>query len=429
MKRFLIFACIVGFFETSFCQEFWEPYGRPGDGLICFSLASAGHFYYCGTNSGFYRYSDFDGDWQYMGFQNYVLLDISNAGNQVFAIVGQQSLYHSNNYGTTWSLVNLPVVYDFVIADDLILVGVANNDKILRSSDYGVSWEPSGAGLPGGSQISGLGFVGDGQFLAGLWSSQNTGHLYRSTDGGLSWVPTNIEGLPGIAEFHFAKTGTHSYVGTRHNEGHVGTIYRSSGGTRKWIEFNEGLPPNFGVTSLIVNPAGEVIASSARNHFGGVYFYADKNEQWTEIESGLSDKKVYSVTLTKDQYLLAATESGGVFRSYRPIRSLTDSDFVMGIETVPKPGKISAIGNYPNPFNPSTVIRYQLGSNDWVTVTVFDLMGQRIATLHDSFQFAGRHELVWKGTTEGGTPVASGLYIYRIVANNDSAVGKMLLVR
>jgi hypothetical protein len=67
--------------------------------------------------------------------------------------------------------------------------------------------------------------------------------------------------------------------------------------------------------------------------------------------------------------------------------------------------------NYPNPFNPTTTIRYELPSLCKVTVTVYDILGNKVATLADESQTAGVRSLVWNASGK-----ASGLYILQVTA-------------
>ncbi len=68
--------------------------------------------------------------------------------------------------------------------------------------------------------------------------------------------------------------------------------------------------------------------------------------------------------------------------------------------------------NYPNPFNPSTTIAYDLGTEERVSVEIFDLQGRKVKTLLDKVQGPGRHTVVWDGTDEDGMSVPSGTYMY-----------------
>jgi len=70
--------------------------------------------------------------------------------------------------------------------------------------------------------------------------------------------------------------------------------------------------------------------------------------------------------------------------------------------------------NYPNPFNPATMIRFNAPAAAFVTISVFDLGGRRVATLFDGRIEAGEHQLSWNGETDAGRPVASGSYYVRL---------------
>ncbi|TDI86215.1 MAG: T9SS type A sorting domain-containing protein [Caldithrix sp.] len=86
--------------------------------------------------------------------------------------------------------------------------------------------------------------------------------------------------------------------------------------------------------------------------------------------------------------------------------------------------------NFPNPFNPSTSIRFGLPQAERVTIRVFDLLGREVTTLVNARQYEpGYHVAIWNGRERGGRPVASGVYIYRIKAGEFSQTRKMLLVK
>ena len=93
------------------------------------------------------------------------------------------------------------------------------------------------------------------------------------------------------------------------------------------------------------------------------------------------------------------------------------------------PRSFALHANYPNPFNPDTRIAFSLDQPGSARLTVFNLLGQRIATLFDRTAPAGRHELLWDGTDERGQAVASGVYFYRLDVGDESRTRKMLLLR
>jgi len=83
-----------------------------------------------------------------------------------------------------------------------------------------------------------------------------------------------------------------------------------------------------------------------------------------------------------------------------------------------KPAAFAPLQNYPNPFNPSTQIAYDLASSRHVSLRIFNTMGQVVKTLVDGEQPAGRYTITWDGTSEAGTRVASGVYLYVIKAGD-----------
>jgi hypothetical protein len=85
--------------------------------------------------------------------------------------------------------------------------------------------------------------------------------------------------------------------------------------------------------------------------------------------------------------------------------------------------------NYPNPFNPKTVLSYGLRDRGRAVLTVFDSAGRRVRTLIDGPQDAGRHEIAWDGTDDSGRAVPSGLYIGRLEAAAGGRTVKMILMR
>ena len=80
--------------------------------------------------------------------------------------------------------------------------------------------------------------------------------------------------------------------------------------------------------------------------------------------------------------------------------------------------------NYPNPFNPSTRIAYELPVNGWVQLKVYNTLGQEVATLVNGEKSAGRYEVVWDARN-----LPSGIYFYRLQANGFSEVKKLLLLK
>jgi subtilisin-like proprotein convertase family protein len=93
------------------------------------------------------------------------------------------------------------------------------------------------------------------------------------------------------------------------------------------------------------------------------------------------------------------------------------------------PRYLMADGNYPNPFNPMTTIKFALPAEGKVDVSVYDVAGRKVATVLSDVLSAGNQSVVWKGRDDQGRTVSSGTYFYRVSADGKTVVGKMLLMK
>ncbi len=103
-------------------------------------------------------------------------------------------------------------------------------------------------------------------------------------------------------------------------------------------------------------------------------------------------------------------------------------------ESVPLPESFALVGSFPNPFNPTTQIRFDVPEPAEVNLTIFNVLGQPVRTLLKGTVAAGRHAVLWDGADDRGAPVASGVYICRLEAQAASGarhqfVHKMLLTQ
>ncbi|MGB7063090.1 MAG: S8 family serine peptidase [Candidatus Zixiibacteriota bacterium] len=102
-------------------------------------------------------------------------------------------------------------------------------------------------------------------------------------------------------------------------------------------------------------------------------------------------------------------------------------DVAKGSES--RPQRFSLSQNYPNPFNPRTSIRYALPQDAQVRLTIYNVLGQKVATLLDEPQSAGFKTIWWDGKDADGYEVSSGVYFYRLTAGEFSEVKKMMMVK
>jgi hypothetical protein len=111
---------------------------------------------------------------------------------------------------------------------------------------------------------------------------------------------------------------------------------------------------------------------------------------------------------------------------------LTESEiysFTLGSVSVDErlenmPNKYELYDAYPNPFNPTTTIKYSLPTDDFVKITIFNSMGKKIKILINQKQNAGYHTISWDAEN-----LPSGIYMYRMESSTFSKVKKCLLVK
>ena len=104
-------------------------------------------------------------------------------------------------------------------------------------------------------------------------------------------------------------------------------------------------------------------------------------------------------------------------------------DLFGGGKRVALPDSPQLAQNAPNPFNSQTVLAYFLHAPSPASVEVFALTGQRVAVLQQGLQQAGYHRLRWDGRDDAGRPVASGMYLYRLMTEETVLTRKLILLR
>ncbi|NQV14417.1 T9SS type A sorting domain-containing protein [bacterium] len=93
------------------------------------------------------------------------------------------------------------------------------------------------------------------------------------------------------------------------------------------------------------------------------------------------------------------------------------------------PSEFAIIGNYPNPFNPSTTIRFSLNTASAVSLDIYNMLGQKVATVYNGMGQTGANEVTWNGTNDLNQSVDSGVYIYRVSTPAGAVSGKMIMLK
>ncbi len=97
--------------------------------------------------------------------------------------------------------------------------------------------------------------------------------------------------------------------------------------------------------------------------------------------------------------------------------------------TVPQYAGLEIEPNYPNPFNPTTTIRFTIPAASQTRVEIYNIRGEKVTTLHDGNLEEGPHTLTWHGTNDQDDVVASGIYFCRVSTDNESKMIRMLMMK
>ncbi len=152
------------------------------------------------------------------------------------------------------------------------------------------------------------------------------------------------------------------------------------------------------------------------------------SQDWQVVELPLSE---FEIPTTIDGVVFSGNLSGTFYLD--DVRFLTAAEIARATaveeDESATPATFALDQNYPNPFNSGTVIRFDLPSAGETELTVFNLVGQKVATLVDGMREAGRYTLRWDGRDEDGRSLATGVYIYRMQSRNHVETRKLLLLR
>jgi photosystem II stability/assembly factor-like uncharacterized protein len=251
-------------------------------------------------------------------------------------------------------------------------VGDGSSQLILRTTDGGVKWTTQNSS--NWHMLIGVWFtdVNTGTAVGGYYTLQTEmgrkayALIIHTTDGGATWTTqASLQGEPfhGVF-FPDANTGT-AVAG-------IGIILHTTDGGVTWV------PQSSGTTNIL----------------WGVYF--------TDANTG---------TMVGDSGTILHTTNGGV----------TSVD---GEQTHKVPQQYLLSQNYPDPFNPSTTIRYGLPNRSHVTLSFFNIVGQQIAQLVNGDMEAGYHEVQFDGRG-----LSSGVYVYRFQAGDFTQSKRLLLLK
>ncbi|CAN5445871.1 hypothetical protein BH10BAC5_BH10BAC5_14970 [soil metagenome] len=205
------------------------------------------------------------------------------------------------------------------------------------------------------------------------------GRFLKTTNGGTNWTDLSISSTFLFSALYFFDENTGYATASGYNAADISALKRTTDGGLTWTA----------MTNNPINKLGKII-------------FTDNLTGWTIGKSG-----------TISNYTgggLMKTISGGL-TEIEPISSII-------------PDKFSLQQNYPNPFNPTTKINYELPISNYVSLKVYDVLGNEVETLVSKKQNAGSYSITFDAATK-----PSGIYFYKLVTDGFTETKKMLLVK
>ncbi|MBT8378319.1 MAG: T9SS type A sorting domain-containing protein [Ignavibacteria bacterium] len=365
-----------------------------------------------------------------------------------------RDLYRSTDEGQTWIEVGIDSckMIDMIFKENICLALFVKPNVgmyLYKSTDNGNSWEMM---PPVPSDLYSLLWAKNGTIYGGAYQC-GSGCLFVSSDSGMTWQEIcgfNPDGIFDIVENQLG----HIFLATGYG------VYRSTDDGDSWNHYNAGLfhipthklavdslgymfattgvPEMFYGTINITIPV-EILSFSAKQNDNRVHLNwetaTELNNLGFEIERRMDNSEWRIIgfkegkgTTTDRQYYSFVDEniSNGKYH-YRLKQLDYDGTFeysnTIELEIL-NINNFSLEQNYPNPFNPLTTIKYKIPENSFVTIKVYDVLGNEVTTLVNVEKSADSYEVEIDGT---GFP--SGIYFYKLQAGSFVETKKMVIIK
>lgn len=428
---------------------------RPTTQILYDVVKFGNYIYACGRNGEFHRSSNLGVSWtsSMVGSnttRHYKMFFFNETTG--FMVNNDGNIYYTTDRGANWTsrfIVPSTILYDIKFVNTQLGYAVGSGERIFKTTDGGTTWANGNMFSPPG-QLLGLSMLND---TVGYVCGEN-GAVYRTFDGFQTvFLMTDTVAMAGklmhdvyAKDFHnvfvvgqggtFLRTYNAStfmqWGWTLYDEdliavdgrGAYGIVFCGADGT---VYYDYGILP-VELTSFTAKAESgtinlEWITSSETNNRG---FAIERKTSgvWNEIgfvagAGNSAEQNIYSFTDRYApegalQYRLRQMDFSGTYE-YSPVIDVNNSSL---------PVQFTLEQNYPNPFNPATTFSFTLAQESNVTLTVFDIQGNKVADVINERMNEGRYAVDFKASE-----LSSGVYIYKITAGAYSAVRKMTLLK
>jgi hypothetical protein len=389
------------------------------------------------------QWQNLGGPWYVMGFFgfSFAALRDSLGNSTIFAASeGGPYVYLSTDNGSHWQPTNngltTSAISSLCAMNGVIFAGTPNG--IFVSTDRGAQWIQRNNGMAQSTPaIYPTAVLGPYIFAA------QTYKIYRSSDMGLNWTEIGHNGVWGgirrlVSTDSSLAVGTDSWLFISSDYGQTwtrepfggncwglasrsrsifaasydepGGLFRSTDNGVTWDQPQGGY--NLKISTLCASPSHLFAGTNT-----GIFVSQDDGASWTSFSEIGDDLVDASSLFVWDEFLFAGCH--GFWR--RPLSDAPSSvdrpeDHVLSSYTLGQ--------NFPNPFNPTTTIRFQLPIRVHVRLVVYDLFGRVVSTVVDDVKDAGSYDVSLDAQS-----LCSGTYFYRLQSSVGSVTRKMMLVR
>ena len=324
----------------------------------------------------------------------------------VYAAKG--SIYKTTNGGNTWNQLNTigdyGIVSLFFLDENIGFAGKESNGKIYKTINGGISWNNV---LMASDGIQSVFFVNSSEG----WAVGPNIPIYKTTDGGSTWqtIPNSNLFLKSV---FFINSNKGWAVGMNHSD--QGVIVRSSDGGYNWHNvYNSEEHHMFNSVFFNDSLQGFVVG-----YKGAVLSTTDGGMNWNHQYEGTT-KNLTDIVLINNHTGWIVGEDGIILKTTTGGVTFAEDEKIYEVPT-----ELWLSQNFPNPFNPSTKIKYSVPQSSDVVIKVFDILGNEIEILVNEEKPAGTYEIVWNAAN-----LPSGIYFYQLKAGEYTAVKKMILLK
>jgi photosystem II stability/assembly factor-like uncharacterized protein len=341
------------------------------------------------------------GIWWWVDFVNDNTGYVAGSGGEI---------YKTTNGGANWvsqttGINNVIFVLNF-INENTGYAG-AETGKILKTTNGGSNWVLQ-ANLEEGRHIEGFYFFNASSGFA----CGREGTLLKTTTGGINWEPIDLGTHIWFVDVEFVNANTGFIVGGFFYSGQHLTIKTTDGG----LNWNGLLQQGYYLTSVEFPSANTGYVSGLP---GKILKTTNAGGNWISQQVNPTDTLDNLFFLNDNTGYMAST-NGIIYKTTTGGAVTSNVTNLSGVI----PGSYDLYQNFPNPFNPSTNIRFDIPLSSDVKLAVYDLLGREVSSLMNGQLSPGRYEYSFDGS---GLP--SGVYIYRLRSGNFNQTKKMFLMK